>query len=423
MSATTRLPALARIAVRNLLRESRRSLLTASAMIVGLGLLIVSRSLADGAHEDWIDTGVRLASGHVAVQAPGYLESGSFSHRLSPRAVQATLEALETATLASMVVAVTPRLSVHGLAASANSALPVVIQGVDPVLEQDFSLFPEHLSEGRYLEADDHQAAYVGEGLARRLGLRLGSRFVVTAQGADGEIEGQLLRVRGIFRFGIPEVEEGLVQIPLATAEEWLAAPGEATTIGVLLETSTEVPAALDALAATLPGEETVAISWREASPELDSAVRMDDYGDYLFHIILLAIVALAILNAVLMAVLNRRREFAVLRALGLNAVETGGLVFLEGVLLTFVSGMVGMLVGFAVTWFFWRDGLDVSGLMDGDLEFSGIIMDPVMVPTFTLSQVLQSVLFALLIGVTASLYPAVHAARLDVADSLKFEA
>lgn len=421
--AAGRLRILARLAVRNLIREGKRSLLTASAMVVGLGLLILSRSLADGAHEDWIDTGVRLGSGHVALQAPGYLESGQFRHRLDPRMVQAAFTALSDSSVAERLRAVAPRLAVQGLAASASSALPVMVEGVDPDVESGFSILPEHLHEGRYLEPEDRRAAYVGQSLATRLNLRVGSRFVVTAQGADGEIEGQLLRVVGIFSFGVQGLEEGVIQVPIETARDWLAAPGEATTIAILLDSSREVPGVLRMLGRVLEGSGVRALSWREASPELDSAVRMDDYGDYLFHAILLGIVALAILNAVLMSVLNRRREFAVLRALGLEGRNTGALVYLEGLLLTLASGAVGIGVGLALTWFFFRDGLDLTALMDGEMTFSGIVMDPVMIPEFRFAQIVQSLLFTLLIGATASLYPAVHAARLEVAESLKFEA
>jgi ABC-type lipoprotein release transport system permease subunit len=418
-----RVTVMVRVAARNLIREVRRSLLTASAMILGLALLILSRSLADGAHEDWIETGVRLSTGHLAVQAPEYLETRGFSHRLGPDEVRAARDALNRHSGTLGITSVAPRLSVQGLASSASSALPVLIEGVDPEMEASFSLLAERVSEGRYLESGDELVAYVGEGLLRRLGLRIGSRFVVTAQAADGEIQGQLLRVVGTFSFGVPEMDEGVIHIPLDVAERWLGAPGDATTLAVLLGNSRDVPRAIRTLREELGTDAIRVLSWREASPELDSAVRMDDYGDYLFHTVLFAIVALAILNAVLMAVLNRKREFAVLRALGLSGAETGLLVLTEGTLVTLLSGIVGTILGLAVTWGFFGDGLDLSVFMDGDFTFSGIVMDPVMVPAFRVAHLLQSLGFTLAIGVLASIYPAVHASRLDVADSLKFEA
>ena len=237
--------------------------------------------------------------------------------------------------------------------------------------------------EGRYLEADDRLAAYVGTGLAERLGLKLGSRFVLTAQSTDGEIEGQLVRVVGVFRSGLPEVDEGLVHIPITTARAWLGAEGAATTVGAILPGSRVVPDAIQALEEGLDGGGIRVVSWTEAYPQLNSAVRIDDYGDFVFHGILFAIIALAVLNTILMSVLYRRREFGVLQALGLTPRETGVVIFLEGVLLTALAGVVGMIAGFALTWIFFRDGLDFSFLMDNDFTFSGIVMDPVIVPEF----------------------------------------
>jgi ABC-type lipoprotein release transport system permease subunit len=107
---------------------------------------------------------------------------------------------------------------------------------------------------------------------------------------------------------------------------------------------------------------------------------------------------------------------------MGLTGFETGVVVFVEGLLLTAASGVVGMVLGFAITWGFFRDGLDFSGLMSNEMSFSGSIIDPVIVPFFQLRQVLVSVYFILIIGSLASLYPALRASRLDPADAMKFE-
>ena len=177
-----RTPTLLRLAGRGVLREARRSLLTASAMVLGLALLMFSRSLADGGHEDWIDIGVRMGSGHVLFQAPGFRESRSLDDRLSGSEVNAALAALAAMDARMAPLAITVRLSTSGLASSASSALPVMIDGVDPEAESGFSHAAERVMEGRYLEADDRLAAYVGTGVAERLGLSVGSRLVLTAQ-------------------------------------------------------------------------------------------------------------------------------------------------------------------------------------------------------------------------------------------------
>ena len=415
---------LLKLAARSVGRNARRSALTAAAMVIGLALLIFSRSLAEGAHEQWIESAVRMGSGHVAIQAPEYLESGKLEHRIGADAHQRALEAVD-AVVRDEIVAHAPRLTVSGLASSASSALPVRIEGVDPDRERAFSDLDEKVEDGRYLQSDDRLHAYIGTELARRLGLRVGSRFVLTAQSSTGDVEGQLVRVAGIFRTAIPEMDEGLIHIPIETAREWLGTPGAVTAHAILLPTSRTTDAVVAELQTLLANDSDLRVlGWRRAAPELDSALRMDDYGDYVFHSILFAIVALAILNAVMMSVLGRRREFGILQAMGLTRAETGWVVFSEGLFLTAVSGVVGIVLGFLFTWTFFRDGLDFSGLAANESSWAsaGGIVDPVIVPIFHSSQVMLSLYFILIIGTLASIYPALHASRLDVAEAMKFD-
>ncbi len=414
---------LVRLAARSLGRNTRRSLLTSAAMVLGLALLIFSRALAEGGHEQWIESAVRLGVGHVAVQAPGYLETGRIEHRLDSDAVTRIQQAIAGLPPEAGLRTWAPRLTANGLASSAASAIPVRIEGVDPSMEAEFSGFADKLVDGRYLEPDDRLHAFVGVELARRLDLEVGNRFVLTAQGASGDVEGQLVRVAGIFRTAVAELDEGLVHIPIETARSWLGAPGAATTVALLLDTSLGTDPARVALSDRLDDDPGIRVlGWRETAPDLDSAVRIDDYGDWIFHTILFAIITLAILNAVLMAVLGRRREFGILQAMGLTGAQTGFVVFLEGLFLTAASGIVGMALGFVVTWGLFRDGLDFSALMSTDMSFSGSVIDPVIVPEFHFTQVLMSLYSILVIGTIASFYPALRAARLDAADAMKFE-
>jgi ABC-type lipoprotein release transport system permease subunit len=254
--------------------------------------------------------------------------------------------------------------------------------------------------------------------------VKVGSRFVLTAQDADGEIVGQMVRVAGTFQTGLPEVDEGYLQIPLATAQEWLAAPVAVTSIAVLVHDSHAVSPTRRSLRASLSGDgEAIEIlSWRQAMPELDAAVRMDDWADYVFHIILFVIAATAIINTVLMSVMQRTREFGVLRALGLERGQVGRVVFIEGMIITAVSGIIGMALGLAVVWFFFREGLDFSAFWDSDMTAAGVVIEPVIVPRFHWNQILQGAGFILGIGGLASIYPAWRATRIDVAEAMKFD-
>lgn len=413
-----------RLALRNLRRHKRRSLLSGSAMVLAMALLVFSRTIAEGGHEDWIDAGVRMGDGHVSVQAPEFRTRRTLDYRLSPQARAAVRQALGSEVMAERLVATAPRLMIQGLASSSAGALPAMIVGVDPEAEGAFSALDEKLEEGRWLAPDDRLRAYVGSRLASRLKLKEGSRFVLTAQDAAGEITGQMVRVAGTFRSGIPEMDEGYIQIPITTAQEWLGVPDAATSEALLLRNSRDVgPARRDLEASLVDWEGQAAVlEWRESMPELDAAVRMDDWADYVFHIMLFVIAATAIINTILMSVMYRTREFGVLRALGLERGEVGRVVFIEGMILTAISGLVGMALGAAIVWGFFRNGLDFSAIWDMEMEAAGIVIDPVIVPRFHWNQILQSLAFILVIGSLASVYPAWRATRIDVAEAMKFE-
>ena len=413
------------LAMRNLRRHVRRTVLTSSAMVVGGALLVFTFSLGDGYHEQWIDSGVRLGEGHVTIERPEFRVSRRIEDRLPVEVRRAAEEAFESPEVAPRVVATTAKLAVNGLASSAAGARPAQIVAVDPEAEADFSPIDERVIEGRYLAPDDRLAAYVGIDLVDSLELRLGSRFVVQAQDAEREIAGQLLRVVGIFESGVPEVDQSLVHIPLATAGEWLGSAGDVTNVGVVLDDSTATAAvagrlerALDELIAR--GDARV-MGWRETNPALGAAVAIDDFGNYLVQGFIFTIIAFGIVNTVLMSVLHRRREFAVLRALGLTPGQTGAIVLVEGLTMTAASGFIGVGIGLAVTLLIAENGLDFSALMD-EMTFSGVLIDPIAYPLVRTVRLVQVLLFILFIGAAASVYPALRAARLDVTEAMKFD-
>lgn len=414
------------LALRNLRRYLRRTTLAATAMIIGGMLLMFSLSLGDGTHEEWIESGVRMGTGHVTVEAPAFRASPTIDNRLSASARAAAEQALLVPGVADAVTAVSAKLVVSGLASSASGARPAQIMGVDPAAEVAFSTLDEQVVEGRYLEPGDRLAAFVGVGLAESLDVRLDSRFVLTAQGVDREIAGQLVRVVGIFRSGVPEIDQALVHIPLSTVGEWLGSGQDVTNIGVLVGDSAAVPglgqALAGALAEPIAAQSATVMDWREAMPQLAAAVAIDDFGNYLVHGILFTIIGFGVVNTVLMSVLYRHREFGVLQALGLTPRETGAVVLVEGLVLTVVSGIVGICLGILVTSWIWGDGLDYSAFYSGEMTFSGVVLDPVIIPLFRVSRIVQVLLFMLFVGTVASVYPAYRAATIDVTEAMKFE-
>lgn len=414
------------LALRNLRRHLRRTLLTALAMLVGGALLMFSLSIGDGTHESWIDSGVRMGTGHITIESPDFQVSRKIDDRFSGDARAVVAAALRDPGVAEQITAVSTKIIVQGLASSAAGARPVQVMGVEPLAEAEFSTLDEQVVEGRYLEPGDGLAAYVGVDLVESLDLRLGSRLVLTAQDVNKEIAGQLVRVVGVFRSGVPAIDQALVHVPLETVGAWLGSGQDVTNVGVLVAQSYDVPRLASELRTSLTelieSDVIRVIGWREAMPELNAAVAIDDFGNYLVHGILFVIIGFGIVNTVLMSVLHRHREFGLLQALGLTPRQTGALVLIEGLVLTAFSAVLGIGLGVFVTWYFWGDGLDFSSLMSSEMTFSGVVIDPVIIPLFRGARIAQALLFILMIGGVASAYPAIRAATIDAAEAMKFE-
>ena len=162
----------------------------------------------------------------------------------------------------------------------------------------------------------------------------------------------------------------------------------------------------------------------RRAPPNWTRWSALDDYGDYIFHGLLFAIVALAILErGPDVRALSKARVRSATGARSQPGRDRNSGLHRRRLSSHLVSGLVGMTAGFAGTWLFFRDGLDLSFMFDSELTFSGLVFDPVMVPAFSFWDTSPRVsLFMLVIGVAASLYPAIHASHLDPAEAVKWE-
>jgi putative ABC transport system permease protein len=423
---TERARVVVRIALRNVRRQARRSLLTASAMVLGIALLMFVRALEAGGHVMYVESAVRLGTGHVSLEHPEYAGSRDLVHRITAEQLVLAEEAMAAATGPDELRALFPRVTVGGLAQSASSSIPASISGIDPGLEAPIAFLRESIVEGRFLQPGDRLEAIVGSGVAERLRVQLGSRVVLMAQDAEGDLESQLVLVTGIFRTGIPEVDRGVVHIPLETAREWLAIGDDATSLSAVLTSDRRTGDIARDVRARLEREGVDAGSaavrpWWEAMPDLHAGLQADAVQTYIMLLILLAIVALAVVNSVLMAVLHRTREFGVLRSLGLNRRSVGGMVLVEGSVLALASGLAGMALGLLVAFGVFRDGVDISwALGEGELAFAGAIADPVIHPVVQSVDVIAIFLIVVAIGILASLYPAWHATCIEPAEAMK---
>ena len=400
-----------KIAWRNLWRRTRRTLLTVTTVSLGLALLLISLGLGDGSHIQMIDSAVRMGSAHLLIQQKGYQEGAEIGLTLSPREVRSVKQWIDDQKSLFPIQQQLGRVFASGLASSADGATGVQILGVEPRAEQEVSLFHERLVEGRFLGEGDTDTIVVGEGIARKLRLGIDSKMVLMAQAvATTEIQSKLVRVGGVMRTGLEQLDRMLVLMPLDSSREFLELGEGLHQVAVFLGDD-DYSQELAALGKSAFPELEV-LDWGEALPELRDFIRVDDGGNYVFNVFIFLLIAFTVMNTMLMSVLERSREFALLDALGLTPAKRFAMVFVEAGFIGLLSITFGFILGYSAHLYLYVYGLPLDLFSSEGFSAAGVVLDPIMYSDLSLNRIAGSFLSVLTLTLVLTLVPAFRAAR-----------
>ena len=403
------------MALRNLRRNLRRTLITMLAISGGLTLMIFQDAIQAGSYRQLVKTGVSTMAGHVVVQADGY-QADPEMERLLPEAgtVAASLEA------AFPDAHVVQRALVQGLLQSPRNAIGVGVSGVEPDAETAVSDWQDKLVEGEWLSGGKREIL-LGQAAAKSLEVEPGDKVVLLLQGPD-EVVSQLFRVKGLFRTGSAELDGAFGIAPVASLTGLLDAPGAAHQVSLHLRDPRGSEAATAAAKAALDGTAGIEVlHWTEALPDLHAFILRDQQSGRSMLFVIGVIVAMGVLNTVLMSVMERVRELGVMLAVGLAPARVAGLVLLEGALLGALSAAVGGALGLALVLPLSKNGLDLAAMMGGEsVEVAGVAMNTVIYPAIEWPVFATFCGLAWLFTLLSSVWPALHAARLKPVDAMR---
>jgi len=402
---------LLKIAWRNLWRKPRRTVLTVTTISLGLTLLLISLGLGDGSHEQMIESAVHMGSGHVLVQQQGYQEKGGVARLLSAEEIDSVESWGQEMKSQFPIRHLLRRTFVSGLASSADGSTGVQIIGIQPRGEEQASDFAEKLIDGEFLTDQDRDRVILGEGVALKLSVEVGQKLVLMAQGADTqEIHSRLVRVAGILRTGLEEQDQVLLLLPLASSQEFLDLGAGVHQLAFLMQDArrSEELAGL--------GQQRFSalevLSWGEALPELKEFIRIDDGGSYVMNVIFFMLISFTVLNTLLMSVLERGREFALLHCLGLTPGRRFALVLLEAFFIAAFSALLGFGMGYGVHLYLKQYGLPLDLFYSVDISAAGVAFDPVLYSALSAARILQAMVLVFGMTLILSLAPAWRAAR-----------
>ncbi len=402
-----------RYALRSVGRNTRRTALSVVGIGVGLALALFMESMNRGREELFSRTAAYSGAGHLRIVP------GTWRLRRDPRLRLADARgALAAARGLKGAAVVAPRARAQVLLAMGSHVVAVEAVGVDPDTEPAAYRFVRKVAAGRYLKTGDAGTAVVGRAVADRLRAGLDDEVMATAVGRGGAIESTMLRIVGIVATGSEELDAGICQVTVGEVQR-LTGLGGIGEVTVLLTDHKAVSAARAALARAIGGGDEV-LTFADLSPEFKGHIEQDNATNRFVNGIILFIVFLGVASAQLAAVLERRREFAVLSALGMRGRRMVRLVLLEALALGVAGAGAGLALGLPLVWLFSTRGLDLSSFMGSGTSFQGIVIEPIIFGDFGPWIVPWVVVVALGATVLASLYPAWFAARTDPAAALR---
>lgn len=406
--------AVTKLAFRNLARNKRRTLITLAAISGGLALFIWSITLATGSYRQMIRTGVSTLAGTVVVQGEGYQEEQD-----------AEIGVPEADRVAETLAGLYPdgtvvrRSFVSGLLSSPGNSVGVAATAIDPAVEPAVSDWHEKVIEGEYLSPDDTRGVLIGRSMAETLGVEVGDKLVMMAQGAE-EVNSRLFRVRGIFSTGSAEMDGFLALIHLDAARELLEQPGAATQVSLHLDDIERAPEARAAAAEALGGQALEVLTWDEALPELYMMIRRDRETNDVMMAFIGLIAAFGVLNTVLMSVMERIREFGVLLALGMPPKRLSRMVLLEGTLLGALGVSLGLGLGLLASWPLVVYGIDFSSLMGMEqMDMGGVAISAKIKGAIDLPRSIGYCVAGTVMTALASVYPAYRASTLQPVEAM----
>jgi ABC-type lipoprotein release transport system permease subunit len=400
---------LPKLAWRNLWKNQRRTLITMTMIAVGFALALIFLGVADGVHNQMIRNAVRLGSGNLTVEHEDYPDEPS-----NDKLVEEASALRDRIREVPGIRNVSERIIVTGLIYTSDNSAGVAILGIDAALDMSRKTLEPEIIEGRYLKDNEKRGVLIGADLARRLRVSVGGKAVVTAQDASGQISSQLVRVVGIFRTGIDEMDGYLAQVSLPLARELLGVSDGATQLAVFLENEQNQAQIREQIVPLITGPKATVFDWEDVMPDLVLFVQMDNAGTYIFMGIIMVVVALGILNTILMSVLERTREFGLMVALGMDPRRLLGLVVLETAFLSLVSLGVGAILGFGAHFYLAEYGFDMGFVSQEQLTMAGAVFDSVIYSELAPARVLLLLGIVFAVTFLAGIYPAIRAARVD---------
>ncbi len=397
-----------KLAWSNVWRNTRRSVVTMSAMTVALAALLVFTSLQRGLTENLERSVVEMETGDLQIFAAGYRDKASMFLRIED---PATL--VKTLRVAGFKASA--RVKASGLAAGDKTSAGAMLIGIDPAADREVSRVFEQVKAGVWVDPSDAKGVVIGGKLAKTLGLDVGGEILLLGSASDGSMANELYQVRGILHGTNEGVDRAGVFMNAQTLLDLMVLQGGSHQVLVRRPSFMSLADARASAVAIAPGLDVQ--TWEMLLPTVAQMLENQKASKVLLSLIIFTAVGIVILNAMMMAVFERIRELGVLKAIGMQPRTVFALVMVEGFFQMLVAMCAGCVLAIPFLYVLVTQGVDVAAM--AGVHVQGVAFGSRWMAEIDRNTLLTPMIVLACVSFLAALFPALRAARLQPIDAI----
>ncbi len=403
------------VAFRNVGRNMRRSVLSASAIAMATAVTVFMFALIEGMKKDTLSNTFFMETGQVRVRTEAY----NRDEKLNPLhlAVRDATNAVEVISAQSQVKAVVPRISFPTLLYKAGKTYKARGMGVFFPGEEGYQKLSKNLIDGRMPAMGTREAA-IGVDLAREMGLGLRDKFTVWTGTADRGSNAMTFTIVGLLKFTVATYNRYEFFAPLDTVQRLLHMKDAATEIFVILHDGGNESNAVTAISDALKGAGMRGLAvqpWTEVGIWY-AYIRIADSIYLIFSIAFILLGSTVVINTTMMTVYERKREIGTMSALGMRGGRIVFLFFLESLCIGLAGSLAGTLLGIGITIPMSLNGLDYTEMM----KSMDIGMSTIFYPVLNVKSTAFAFLCSAAVAALVSIFPSRRASRVEPVKALR---
>jgi len=340
------------------------------------------------------------------------------------RGIKDYLDVVRQASEVDGVIAAAPsvyqELLIQGVRTGVQTG--VQLKGVMPEFETRVSQLADNIIEGsldKFTDAEGVQPIVVGKELASSLGVRLGDRVRAISPETDIVPTGRVNRrqdfeVAAIFSSGLYEYDQKAVYVPIAAAQYLGGRPNMASHIEVKIRDADQAHVVGQAIVDAIGPERVAFTDWTVRYRSIFDALKMERVVMSLTIGLIVMVAALNIVSTLIMMVLEKGRDIAVLMSMGATNRNIRKIFIYQGVIIGVIGTIVGLILGNTISYF--AEKYQLVSLPGEVYSISHVPFRPDVIDSVVIAA------SAVLISFLATLYPSASAARLQPVETLRYE-